>query len=153
LFISPVSVAIDRKHVDQRSASTRAHHVRLAHLGVLPLAQPLNPLSNFTTSQLLTQHSPLKRTHDCPPRRPHQTHQPTHLLTSTPSPEREQQLRFMSASIENLKSFGMSTEFPHYVRPRPTSLPASTESLECPSLSLTPSVMLLLSSIHRACQT
>lgn len=111
-------------------------------------SQPSFELHNIAASHatLSTQ-----STHDCPPRTLHQTPKSTHLLTSNPFPEREQQLRFMSASIENLKSFGMSTEFPHYVRPRPIP-PTSTRSLGRPSLSLTPCVMVLLHSVHRTCQ-
>jgi hypothetical protein len=96
-----------KHNADPRSMSTReASHVRLAHLGGLPLAQPQPSfeLHNIAASYatLSTQY-----THDCPPRTTHQTPKSTHLLTSPLPRKREQQLRFMSASIENLKSFGM----------------------------------------------
>jgi hypothetical protein len=137
---------------DRRSMSTRrASHVRLAHLGGLPLAQPQ---PSFELHNIAASYATLstQSTHDCPPRDLHQTPKPTHLPTSTPSPEKRTATAFYVRLDRKPQVLRYVDRISPLRQAQTDYLPASTRLLGRPSLSLTVYVMVLHLSPHHVCQ-
>jgi hypothetical protein len=151
--VMKVQCHVNTKHVDQRSIwRPESYHVRSSGvLAFLPLAQPLNPLSNFTTSQLLTQHSPLN-THttvhrELPTRHPNQR---TFLLHPFPGKENSNCVLCPPRSKTSSPSV-CPPNFP--TTSGPDRLPLRLDSVAWTSSTLTLSYMMVLPlSIHHVCR-
>jgi hypothetical protein len=150
--VMKVQCHVNTKHVDQRSIwRPESYHVRSSGvLAFLPLAQPLNPLSNFTTSQLLTQHSPLNTTHDCLPPAFHQTTQTNTLFLIQPFPGKENSNCVLCPPRSKTSSPSVCPpNFP--TTSGPDRLPLRLDSVAWTSSTLTLSLYDCASSEHSSC--